>query len=338
VDIYYLKDESTVSGQDAGWLDELVLTPITTEPVVTPASIIAYGNTALRHQIIATNAPISFNAVGLPAGLILSTTTGLIYGSTNLVGSHAVTIEATNDFGIGSAVLTLIVGSLSEGLAAAIDAPSLTITSSDTLPWRPQSLYSHAGNDAARSGDIQDLQNSEMTTSVVGPAKLTFYWGISSEADYDYLRFYIDDVEQEAISGEVGWTFREHILPAGTHTLKWAYIKDDYVRSGLDSGFVDELQLYSDADADGFWVDEEAAFGTSDMDANVKPWTSITAQSPTSTNIEFPSVNGRQYRVQHSSDLQTWISVPIIATGTVTSWSDTTVGSETRRFYRVVTP
>jgi subtilisin family serine protease len=338
VDIYYLKDESTVSGQDAGWLDELVLTPITTEPVVTPASIIAYGNTALRHQIIATNAPTSFNAVGLPAGLILSTTTGLIYGSTNLVGSHAVTIEATNDFGIGSAVLTLIVGSLSEGLAAAIDAPSLTITSSDTLPWRPQSLYSHAGNDAARSGDIQDLQNSEMTTSVVGPAKLTFYWGISSEADYDYLRFYIDDVEQEAISGEVGWTFREHILPAGTHTLKWAYIKDDYVRSGLDSGFVDELQLYSDADADGFWVDEEAAFGTSDIDANVKPWTSITAQSPTSTNIEFPSVNGRQYRVQHSSDLQTWISVPIIATGTVTSWSDTTVGSETRRFYRVVTP
>ena len=338
VDIYYLKDEATVSGQDTGWVDELVLTPITTAPVVAAATITAYENTALRHQIVATNAPTSYSATGLPTGLILSSSTGLIYGSTSQVGTFPITVEATNDFGSGSATLTLVVRSLSEGLAAAIDAPSLLINTTGDLPWGPQFLYSHDGSDAARSGAIQDLQKSEMSTSVVGPAKISFYWGISSEADYDYLRFYIDGVEQEAISGEVGWTLREHEIPAGTHTLKWAYIKDDFVRSGLDSGFVDEFTLNLDADGDGIWADEEAAFGTSDSNAGEKPFTHMTSVSPTGTTIEFPSVIGNQYRVQHSADLQTWISVPITATSTLTSWSDTTSGSAERRFYRVVTP
>jgi hypothetical protein len=338
VDIYYLKDEATVSGQDTGWVDELVLTPITTAPVVAAATITAYENTALRHQIVATNAPTSYSATGLPTGLILSNSTGLIYGSTSQVGTFPITVEATNDFGSGSVTLTLVVRSLSEGLAAAIDAPSLLINTTGDLPWGPQFLYSHDGSDAARSGAIQDLQKSEMSTSVVGPAKISFYWGISSEADYDYLRFYIDGVEQEAISGEVGWTLREHEIPAGTHTLKWAYIKDDFVRSGLDSGFVDEFTLNLDADGDGIWADEEAAFGTSDSNAGEKPFTHMTSVSPTGTTIEFPSVIGNQYRVQHSADLQTWISVPITATSTLTSWSDTTSGSAERRFYRVVTP
>jgi subtilisin-like proprotein convertase family protein len=338
VDIYYLKDEATVSGQDAGWVDELVLTPITSAPVVTSASITAYENTALKHQIIATNAPTSYSAVGLPSGLLLSTSTGLIYGSTSQVGSFPITVNATNDFGTGSATVTLVVGSLSEGLAAAIDASALTISTAGNQPWRPQALYSHDGSDAARSGAIQDLQSSEMSTTITGPAKLTFYWGISSEADYDYLRFYIDNVQQEAISGEVGWTLREHLIPAGTHTLKWAYIKDDFVRSGLDSGFVDEFHAYPDADNDGVWADEEAAFGTSDTNASEKPFTRLTSVTITGTTLEFPSVIGKQYRVQYSADLQTWTSVSITATSTLTTWTDTGSSAAVRRFYRVVTP
>ena len=261
---------------------------------------------------------------------------------------------------LGSAVAIFVfcmVGAVQEGLerlASGLDAdrnlivfqenrfcPTTSRLPEDTtgdLPWGPQFLYSHDGSDAARSGAIQDLQKSEMSTSVVGPAKITFFWGISSEADFDYLRFYIDDIEQEAISGEVNWTLREHEIPAGTHTLKWAYIKDDFVRSGLDSGFVDEFTLNLDADGDGIWADEEAAFGTSDSNAGEKPFTRMTSVSPTGTIIEFPSVIGNQYRVQYSADLQTWISVPITATSTLTSWSDTTSGSAERRFYRVVAP
>jgi subtilisin-like proprotein convertase family protein len=337
VDIYYLKDEATIAGQDAGWVDEMTLTPITAAPVVTGGTVNAYENAAVRHQVAATNAPTGYTATGLPAGLLISTTTGLIYGSTSVIGTHTITLEATNDFGTGSATLTLNVGAISEGLAAAIDAPAQVITSSGDLAWRPQALYSHDGSDAARSGEIGDLQDSVMSTQVTGPAKATFYWGISSEADYDYLRFYIDDVEQEAISGEVGWTLKEFIIPAGTHTLKWAYIKDDFVRSGLDSGFVDEFKLYSDADGDGFWADEEAAFGTSDTDPSAGPRIEFNA-SGTNPTIQFPSVIGRQYRVQHSPDLQTWTTVTLTATSTTTTWTDPSVSTDSRRFYRVAAP
>lgn len=34
---------------------------------------------------------------------------------------------------------------------------------------------------------------------------ITFYWKVSFELDDDYLEFYIDDVRQDRISGEVNW-------------------------------------------------------------------------------------------------------------------------------------
>jgi hypothetical protein len=177
-----------------------------------------------------------------------------------------------------------------------------------------------------------------MSTMVTGPAKITFYWGISSEADYDYLRFYIDGTERNAISGEVGWTQQTFIVPAGDHTLKWSYIKDDYVRSGLDSGFVDELHFFADSDGDGFWADEEAAFGTSDSEAGDGPHASVTSLSGSGVSVEFPSVVGRQYQVQHSEDLKIWTSITITATSTLSSWTDSTASATPRRFYRVATP
>ena len=130
---------------------------------------------------------------------------------------------------------------------------------------------------------------------------------------------------------------KEFVIPAGTHTLKWAYIKDDFVRSGLDSGFVDEFKLHADLDGDGFWADEEAAFGTSDIDPGTGPRAEITTNVAGPT-VQFPSVIGRQYRVQHSPDLQTWTTVTLTATSTTTTWTDTTPTENGRRFYRVVVP
>ncbi len=38
-----------------------------------------------------------------------------------------------------------------------------------------------------------------------GPGTVTFWWKVSSEANYDWLSFYVDGVLQDRISGEVGW-------------------------------------------------------------------------------------------------------------------------------------
>lgn len=337
VDLYYFKDEIIATGQDAGWVDELTITPITTPPVVADVTTSAYAGVAFRHQVTATNAPTSFAATGLPLGLAISPTTGLISGTLPAVGTHVVTVEATNGFGTGSALLPINVGTLSDGLAAAVEAPGQAFVTTGSVGWAPQTLYSHDGQDAARSGNIGDLSQSVLTTEIVGPAQCSFYWGVSSEATFDFLRFYIDDVEQAAIHGEVGWTLRTFTLPAGTHTLKWAYIKDDFVRSGLDAGFVDQLTIFYDADGDGFFADTESHFGTSDNDAAAKPHATIT-HSPSGVTLDFPSVNGNNYRVEHSDDLIFWTPVSITATGSTTTYSDPSATSVTQRFYRIAKP
>jgi subtilisin-like proprotein convertase family protein len=335
VDIYYSKDQEMVKGQDKGWIDEIVITPTTAVPDITTQTIQAYQGVYFRHQLEATNAPSGYSADNLPAGLTLHST-GLIYGSVAAAGSYPVTIHATNSFGTGTETITLNVGSVTQGLADALDAPLQTITTSGDLPWTPQQLYSSDGEDAARSGPIDNLQQSVMTTEVTGPCKVTFYWGISSEKDYDFLRFYIDDVEKDAISGEVGWTRKGFLVPTGTHTLKWAYIKDDFTASGLDSGLVDRFAIHHDNDGDGIHSDLETWFGTSDSDPSSQPQTILNRAA--ATTLQFPSVSGNDYRIEHSSDLIEWTPVIVTATGSSTTWTDLNAVNKTRRFYRVVIP
>ncbi len=79
-------------------------------PVITSASS-ATGtvNTAFRYQITATNGPTSFNATGLPPGLSVNTSSGLISGTPTAAGTSNVTLSATNTGGTGTAALTLTI-------------------------------------------------------------------------------------------------------------------------------------------------------------------------------------------------------------------------------------
>lgn len=336
VDIYYTKDSATAKGQDRGWIDQLSITPTTTAPVITVETVSAYQGVYFRHQIEASHAPTSYTTDGLPPGLSLETSTGLIYGSVATLGSYPVTIHATNGFGTSTATINIDVSTVAIGLAEAIDAPSQTITASGDLSWTPNWLYTSDGDDAARTGAIDHNQSSEMSTQVTGPCEVIFYWGVSSEDGYDFLRFSIDNVEKESISGEVGWTRKAFIVPAGTHTLKWSYSKDEATVSGLDSGFLDRFSIHHDADGDGIYDDMESWFGTSDNDFTSQPFTSLTRTA--SASLTFPSVPGNDYLVEFSDDLTEWSAVIVTATGTTTTWTDLNAVNKPRRFYRVAIP
>jgi hypothetical protein len=116
-----------------------VIAPVITSPTTASGTVGA----SFSYQIAASNSPTSFNATGLPAGLSVNTSTGLISGTPTAAGTSAVTISASNSAGPGSATLTLIVagggggggvGLLNEDFASASGGDNTT-TSGSSATW-----------------------------------------------------------------------------------------------------------------------------------------------------------------------------------------------------------
>src|SRR6266487_905599 len=88
----------------------LTLTINAPPPVITsPGTATGTVGVAFSYQITATNNPTSFNATGLPGGLTVNTTTGLISGTPTTAGTYPVTISASNSGGTGTATLVITI-------------------------------------------------------------------------------------------------------------------------------------------------------------------------------------------------------------------------------------
>lgn len=123
----------------------------------------------------------------------------------------------------------------------AIDNSNLNITTDGNAIWFKDTNTTHDGVDAAQSGDINNEEVTNMSTSINGPGKITFWWKVSSEEIYDYLIFYDNGNVLSQISGEVDWTQQNFVLGTGTHILTWQYMKDISLDSGSDCGWVDQV-------------------------------------------------------------------------------------------------
>ena len=86
-----------------------LLAPLATPVITSATSASITAGTTFSYQITATNSPTDYAATGLPAGLSVNTTTGLISGTPTAAGTSAVTLSAKNSSGTGSAILTLTI-------------------------------------------------------------------------------------------------------------------------------------------------------------------------------------------------------------------------------------
>ncbi len=90
--------------------------------ITSPATASGQIGMALSYQITASNSPTSFAASGLPGGLSVNTTTGLISGTPTTAGTSAVTLSASNANGTGQADLTLTIAPPPPAITSALSA------------------------------------------------------------------------------------------------------------------------------------------------------------------------------------------------------------------------
>ena len=148
---YYLYDTGShnlntsqitdVRGSTIGFFDKYLL-PYT--PAITSASSFSgSAGTSVNYQITANNSPTSYSQSGLPTGISLDSSTGIISGTLpSSLGTTVVTITATGPYGTATSTLNL----------DSTDSITVTTTSEGTTP----SLLGYNLGHFMSSGDAAD--------------------------------------------------------------------------------------------------------------------------------------------------------------------------------------
>ncbi len=111
--------------------------------------------------------------------------------------------------------------------------------------WDIDDQVYYEGSLSAKSAMISHSQKAEMYLDAeFGTAgKIKFAAKTSSEANYDYLRFYIGRYEKKKMSGNSDWIYSEFAVEPGIYTFKWSYQKDAATSSFSDCAWVDFITL-----------------------------------------------------------------------------------------------
>jgi C1A family cysteine protease len=115
--------------------------------------------------------------------------------------------------------------------------------SSGNAVWTVVNSGVYEGTYCAKSGAIGHNAQSilQLSLNVIADGEISFFRKVSSEADYDYLQFYIDNQIKDEWAGEQSWAEFSYPVTAGQHTFKWVYMKDVGVVSGSDCGWIDYI-------------------------------------------------------------------------------------------------
>lgn len=185
----------------------------------------------------------TFNFSAVIAGGSRNLSFSITASSSMAVGTVVnLSFNATAGSYTASKVESLTAGIILEGFESG-NFNSFPWTMGGSLPWIIDSSNSQTGTYSAKSGAITHSQNTTMETTRVlsSPGDLSFWYKVSSEGGYDYLKFYIDNTYQNQWSGSVDWTQVTYTLAAGTHVLKWEYMKDSSVDGGSNCAWIDNI-------------------------------------------------------------------------------------------------
>lgn len=155
-------------------------TCVTTAPVIT-SSLSATGTvgSSFSYTITASNAPTSYSATGLPAGLSVNGSNGLISGTPTTVATTNVTIKATNGGGSDTKTLVLTVSNnpcvAVQGISLNTGSLSLSAgqTSQLTATVAPSNACNKTVNWSSSNTAVATVNNGTVTAVGVGSATIT---------------------------------------------------------------------------------------------------------------------------------------------------------------------
>ena len=165
-------------------------------------------------------------------------------------------------------------------------------TSSGGALWSADTTTYTTAPASAKSGHISGNMYSTLTTTVTGPASLSFYQKVSSQASSDTLKFMINGAVKSTISGTVNWQQKLFTLPTGTSTLQWKYSKNATVDGGSDAAWVDKIV--------------------------VSPFTTVMVTGPTGTLVSGTTTTiswnapaaADKFGLYYTANGSTWVPIP----------------------------
>ncbi len=112
-------------------------------------------------------------------------------------------------------------------------------------PWVIVTDEVYEGEDALRSGTISHNESTALVLEYdcIIDDSVSFYKKVSSEVNYDYLKFYIDGSVVGQWCGEDNWSRVAFFVSSGMHTFKWEFDKDGSESGGQDCAWIDLISL-----------------------------------------------------------------------------------------------
>ena len=182
-------------------------------------------------------------------------------------------------------------------------------TTSGSSSWNVQSSNAISGTYSAKAGGITHGQSTALEVQVSTPFAVDgfFDYKVSSENNYDYLIFCIDNTACSRYSNyQMRWSginsgTHSFTAAAGTHTYTWKYEKDGSVNSNSDTAWIDNVIIIPQngvGNGEGNWT--SPAFGPeghSDFKTNIDRYglMSLDAEIPMGAEFSWTIVDGSTF-------------------------------------------
>jgi hypothetical protein len=240
-----------------------------------------------------SNSPLATGTLSSTSPYITITTPSQNLGVINEAGSVLASFAVTVSSSIPQATTVDLIYNVNAGAYAAQrtyyhlasvametfetnDYTAYPWTLSGNAPWITTTDSPYEGTYCSKSGMIGNADTSIMaiTMYVTAPDSIRFMRKVSSEQNFDYLRFYIDNSKKGEWSGTSGWVRQAYAVTPGFHTFRWSYEKDQVVSGNLDCVWADAIQFPPGSMSVGV---ENIGSSANDLNAYPNPFSSEAA-------------------------------------------------------------